>query len=103
MSNQYIYPGVLNDLFAGMTWPGKIIRDAWVFEIIPETENCEGWTMQRLNTLNHQVNDEWDKYSCMVGNLPSELFERHQRIHSEAVKLAKQAGWSADIEIEDEG
>ena len=102
MSNEYIYPGVPNDLFAGMTGTGKIIRDAWVFEIIPETETCEGWTMSRLDVLNHQVNDEWDKYSSMVSNLPPELFERHQRIHNEAIKLAKQAGWTADIETEDE-
>jgi hypothetical protein len=102
MGNEYIYPGVPNDLFAGMTGTGKIIRDAWVFEIIPETETCEGWTMSRLDALNHQVNDEWDKYSSMVSNLPPEIFERHQRIHNEAIRLAKQAGWTADVETEDE-
>jgi len=103
MSNGYIYPGIYNDLFAGMTGTGKIIRDAWVFEIIPETESCKGWTLRQLDTLNHQVNDEWDKYSSMVSNLPPELLERHQRIHSEAIKLAKEAGWTADIDTDDEG
>lgn len=102
MSNEYIYPGILDDLFAGMTGPGKIIRDAWVFELIPETETCKGWTIQRLDVLHHQVNAEWDKYSCMVGNLPPELRERHQRIYSEAIKLAKNAGWTADIDTDDE-
>ena len=29
MSNEYIYPGVLDDLFPGMSGTGKIIRDAW--------------------------------------------------------------------------
>jgi hypothetical protein len=38
----------------------------------------------------------------MVSNLPPEILERHQRIHGEAIKLAKQAGWTADIETEDE-
>ena len=68
MGNEYIYPGVPNDLFAGMTGTGKIIRDAWVFEIIPETETCKGWTMQRLDALNHQVNDEWKSMFLVPGD-----------------------------------
>jgi len=99
---EYIYPGVSNDKFAGMTGTGKIIRDAWIFGLIPETETCEGWTMSRLDVLHHQVNDEWDKYGVMVSSLPPELFERHQRIYKEAVDQAKAVGWSADIETEDE-
>ena len=87
------YVGLDKDINGGMTMIGKIIRDAWVFGILPETETCEGWTMSRLDALNHQVNDEWDKYSCMVSNLPPEILERHQRIHGEAIKLAKQAGF----------
>jgi hypothetical protein len=26
-----------------MTTTGKIIRDAWVFELLPATETCKGW------------------------------------------------------------
>ena len=96
------YVGLDNDLFGGMTTIGKTIRDARVFGLIDEGETCEGWNMSRLDALNHQVNEEWDKYSSMVSNLPPELFERHQRIHGEAIKLAKQAGWTADVETEDE-
>ena len=51
MGNEYIYPGVPNDLFAGMTGTGKIIRDAWVFELIPETETCEGWGIARIDAI----------------------------------------------------
>jgi hypothetical protein len=29
-----------------MTPTGNIIRDAWVFGIIPEEDACAGWTVQ---------------------------------------------------------
>lgn len=92
------YVGIDNDLFGGMTTIGKIIRDAWVFELIPETETCEGWNIAGIDSLLHKVNDEWDKYGCLVSHLPEELFERHQRIHSDAVKKARELGWDGDYE-----
>jgi len=96
------YVGINNELNGGMTTIGKIIRDAWVFEIIPETETCEGWNLSGIDGLLDKVNKEWDKYGCLVSHLPEELFERHQRIHNEAVKTAKSAGWSGEQETEDE-
>lgn len=85
-----------------MTAIGKIIRDAWVFNLIPESETCEGWNLARFNSLLEEVNKEWDKYGCMVSQLPEDLFERHQRIYNEAVKQAKAAGWSGEQETKDE-
>ena len=38
------YVGINNEDNGGTTQSGKIIRDAWVFGIIPESETCEGWT-----------------------------------------------------------
>lgn len=99
MSKPDKYIGIDNDLFGGMTTIGKTIRDAWVFELIPETETCEGWTLAGIDSLLHKVNDEWDKYGCLVSQLPPELFERHQRIHQEAVDKARAAGWDGDYEI----
>ena len=96
------YVGIHNDLFGGMTTIGKVIRDAWVFGVIPETETCEGWNMQGIDALYQKVNAEWDKYGCLVSNLPQELFERHQKIHGEAVEKAKAAGWSGEFETGDE-
>ena len=96
------YIGINNDLNGGMTAIGRIIRDAWVFELLPETETCEGWDLSRIDALNHRVNAEWDKYGCMVGELPPELRERHQRIHAAAIESARQAGWTGDDETRDE-
>jgi len=96
------YVGINNDINGGMTAIGKIIRDAWVFGLIPETETCEGWPVQGIDALLDKVNVEWDKYGCLVSNLPDELRQRHQRIHDEAVRKAVAAGWSGEMETGDE-
>ncbi|MDH5632304.1 MAG: hypothetical protein OEZ10_04835 [Gammaproteobacteria bacterium] len=95
-SDRYI--GIDEDLFAGMTTIGKMIRDAWVFGLIEETETCKGWNLAGINVLLDKVNAEWDKYGCLVSRLPAELFERHQRIHGEAVEKARELGWDGDYE-----
>jgi len=96
------YIGIDNEINGGMTPIGKIIRDAWVFGLIPESQTCEGWELTRINELNHRVNAEWDKYGCLVSHLPPELRERHMRIHTAAMEKARAAGWSGDLETEDE-
>ena len=92
------YVGIDNDLFGGMTNIGKTIRDAWVFELIPETETCEGWNLAGIDALLQKVNAEWDKYGCLVSRLPPELFERHQQIHGKAVEIARSMGWDGEYE-----
>ena len=92
------YVGIDDDLFGGMTTIGKTIRDARVFGLIPEDETCKGWNLAGIDSLLQKVNAEWDKYGCLVSYLPGELFERHQRIHGEAVKKAKELGWDGDYE-----
>lgn len=96
------YVGVNNDINGGMTSIGKFIRDAWVFELLPETETCEGWNQGALNALLQKVNAEWDKYGCLASKLPPELMERHQRIHDAAITQARGAGWSGEHETGDE-
>jgi hypothetical protein len=102
MDKPKLYVGIENDLNGGMTTIGKIIRDAWVFEILPETETCEGWNIAGIDALLDKVNKEWDKYGCLVSHLPKDLFERHQKIHGIAVEKARTAGWSGEQETEDE-
>ncbi len=102
MKKPETYVGINNDLNGGMTAIGKIIRDAWVFGLIPETETCEGWNLSRFDALLHEVDTEWDKYSCMVSHLPEELRERHQRIHDEGIARAKAAGWAGESETNNE-
>jgi hypothetical protein len=96
------YVGVDNDVNGGMTTIGKIVRDAWVFGLISESETCENWNLAGIDTLLQKVNAEWDKYGCLVSHLPDDLFQRHQRIHGEAINKAREAGWSGEIETDDE-
>ncbi len=67
------YAGVDDDVNGAMTTIGKIIRDAWVFELLPETETCKGWNLGQIDNLLDRVNVEWDKYGCMVSRLPDDL------------------------------
>ena len=102
MGRPNTYVGVNNDVNGGMTTIGKIIRDAWVFELLPETETCEGWNQGQVDVLLDKVNAEWDKYGCMVSLLPEDLRERHRRIHDVAIANAKAAGWSGEHETIDD-
>lgn len=96
------YVGIHNEINGGMTTIGKMIRDAWVFELIPETETCEGWNLAGIDALLQKVNAEWDKYGCLVSNLPPELAERHKQIHDAAIARAREAGWSGESETDDD-
>lgn len=96
------YVGINNEVSGGMTTIGKIIRDAWVFGLIDESETCEGWNFAGVDALLDKVNAEWDKHGCMVSNLPAELFDKHQRIHNKAIEEARAAGWSGEAETDDE-
>jgi len=102
MSKPDKYVGIDNDIYGGMTPIGKIIRDAWVFGILPETETCEGWNLAGIDSLLQKVNAEWDKYGCLVSHLPDDLRERHERIHNQALVKAKAEGWSGEVETDDE-
>ncbi len=95
------YVGIQNDVNGGMTDTGKIIRDAWVFGIIPEAETCEGWRLQGIEDLWAKVQQEWNKYEFQVGRLPEELRERFLRIQGEAVKRARAAGWDPELSDDD--
>jgi len=97
------YVGIDNEDNCGMTPIGRIIRDAWVFGLIEETETCERWNFAGIDALYDKVNIEWDKYGCLVSNLPPELLEKHQRIHGKAMEDAKAAGWNGGLETDDDG
>ncbi len=102
MERPSTYVGIENDVYGAMTTIGKIIRDAWVFELLPETETCEGWSQGQIDVLLDKVNTEWDKYGCLASHLPEPLRERHQRIHDAAIAKAKAAGWSGEHETIDD-
>jgi len=96
------YVGIDNDIHGGMTTIGKIIRDAWVFGLLPESETCEGWNLAGIDALLQKVNAEWDKYGCLVSQLPEDLRKRHEKIHQTAIDRARKAGWSGELETDDE-
>jgi len=102
MAKPNTYVGLNNEINGGMTTIGKIIRDAWVFGLIPETETCEGWNLAGIDALLDKVNTEWDKYGCLVSHLPEDLQQRHKTIHDQAIANAKAAGWCGEAETEDE-
>ena len=102
MSKPDKYVGINNDIHGGMTTIGKIIRDAWVFGLLDESETCEGWNLAGIDSLLDKVTAEWDKYGCLASQLPPDLFERHQKIHGEAVAKARAAGWSGEAETDHE-
>jgi L-rhamnose mutarotase len=102
MAKPKVYIGIDNDLNGGLTSTGKIVLDARVFELIPETETCENWTATGMDALLDKVNKEWDKYGCLVSQLPAEIRERHDRIYNQVINKAKAAGWSGEVETDDE-
>ncbi len=100
--DQKRYTGIDKDLNGGMTDTGKIIRDAWVFGIIPETETCEGWLAAGIQSLWEKTSAEWEKYGFLVSNLPEDLRQRFYRIQFDAVKRAKAAGWDPEKEVDED-
>ena len=55
MSQNKIYQGIDKEPRGGMTPTANIVRDAWVFGIIPESETCAGWTVQGIDALYDKV------------------------------------------------
>ena len=96
------YVGIHNDINGGMTDTGKIIRDAWVFGIIPETETCEGWLYHGINDLWDKVSKAWEPYGHSVSALPDDLKDRFLRIHNEAFQNAKAQGWDPEKSLYDD-
>jgi hypothetical protein len=91
------YQGIHRDPKGAMNPTGNIIRDAWVFGLIPETETCEGWTVQGIDQLYDKVYLEWEKYGHQVSALPFDLQERHKRIYDQAIERARLLGWSSEL------
>ncbi len=98
---QQVYPGIDHDHYGGMTDIGKIIRDAWVFGLLPQTETCAGWDYGRIEALYDKVHEAWQPHGHLVSRLPPALRERHARIHGEAIARARALGWSVELGDED--
>lgn len=92
------YVGIQHDDYGGMSPAGTIIRDAWVFGLLPEQETCAGWSPAQMQQLYDRVHTAWEPYGHLVSRLPPELAERHQRIHGAAIAHARALGWAPMLE-----
>jgi len=95
------YPGIDEDEHGGMTYLGKIVRDGWLFGLIPETERCAGWSRSRLQILYEKTYAEWEKYGHLPSRLPDEIRQRHERIYHEAIERARKLGWDPELDDDD--
>lgn len=95
------YVGLDQDGYGGMTPIGTVIRDAWVFGILPEGETCAGWSHDRLQEIYDRVTAAWMPYGHLASKLPAELQERHHAIFAAAVRRAKELGWVPELGEED--
>jgi len=100
MTGQH-YVGIDRDKDEGLTNLGRIVRDAWVFGILPETETCSGWSSAEMQLLYEKVHAAWEPYAHLPSRLPDDLRERHTRLYSQAIAEAKKKGWVTDLGDDD--
>ncbi|CAG0123633.1 hypothetical protein RHDC2_00099 [Rhodocyclaceae bacterium] len=94
---QQLYVGIDKDHNGGLTHLGRIVRDAWVFGILPETETCAGWDSARMQNLYEKVYAAWEPYAHLPSRLPDDLRERHAKLYGEAMTSARSQGWDAEL------
>ncbi|MBS4020174.1 MAG: hypothetical protein KGZ68_18275 [Dechloromonas sp.] len=90
------YPGLNNDKH-GLTQLGRIVLDGWLFGLIPETEDCTGWPVGRMQNLMEQVQVKWDLYSNLPSRLPPDLLKRHGELYDRAIQTARAKGWDPEL------
>ncbi len=99
-SEATIYCGYHQDKH-GMTQLGRIVLDAWLFRFIPESEDCSGWDLGRMQQLMDRCEKEWDRYGNLPSRLPGELLKRHAEIYERAMTLARTRGWNPELGEDD--
>jgi hypothetical protein len=97
-SNKYV--GYNNDNH-GITQLGRIVLDGWLFGFIPETEDCAGWDIGRMQALMDRVEKEWDKYGNVPSRLPPDLRQRHVELYDRATVAAREKGWDPELGEDD--
>jgi hypothetical protein len=95
------YVGLYEDEYGGMTHMGRVIRDAWVFGILPETEHCAGWTPADMQNLYEKVHAAWDRFGHIPSKLAADLQEKYMRINEDAIIRARSLGWNPELGEDD--
>jgi len=95
------YHGLEHEENYGMTLHGRVIRDAWVFGILPEGDGFAGRNAADMQMLMDKVSQAWEPYGQLPSRLPPELAQRHARIHAAAIEGARARGWNAELGEDD--
>lgn len=85
----------------GITQLGRVVLDGWLFGLIPETEDCAGWEVGRMQELMDKAAIEWDKYGNLPSRLPDDLRRRHGELYARATAAARQKGWDPELGEDD--
>lgn len=96
MKNPPTYAGFNNDSH-GITIFGRVVLDGWLFGFIPETEDCAGWDLTRMQAMMTRIEAEWDQYGNLPSRLPPELRERHAELYASATERAQRRGWNPEL------
>lgn len=95
---QQFYVGIDKDAKGGLTHLGRIVRDAWIFGILPESETCEGWDSAQMQNLYEKVYAAWEPYAHLPSKLPENLREKHEQYYAQAIEAARNSGWNPELD-----
>jgi hypothetical protein len=98
MTKPVVYVGVTNDAKGGLTHLGRVVRDAWVFDILPETETCEGWDAGQMQDLYEKVYAAWEPYAHIPSRLPDGMRDKHTNLYAKAIAAAREGGWDPELD-----
>ena len=100
MQDKMTYSGFYQDSH-GMTMLGRVVLDAWLFDLLPRSEDCAGWDLNRMQQLMDKVSQAWDAQGSLPSRLSSPLRQRHAELYTWAAERAQGLGWSADLGDDD--
>lgn len=81
----------------GITVLGRTVLDAWVFELLPRSEDCAGWDLQRMQQLMDRVSARWDEVGMLPSRLPPDLQRRHAELYAWAAERGRARGWDPEL------
>lgn len=100
MQDKMVYSGFNQDTH-GMTMLGRVVIDAWLFELLARTEDCAGWDLHRMQQLMDKVAQAWDAHGALPSRLPPELQQRHTELYAWATARARGLGWNPELGDDD--
>lgn len=96
MQDKMIYSGFHQDSH-GMTMLGRVVLDAWLFDLLPRSEDCAGWDLNRMQQLMDKVSQAWDEHGTLPSRLPPELQQRHAALYVWAAERGRGLGWDPEL------